>query len=88
MGNSSEKIYGMPRLNEVAGAFEAPTTHGVKKLEDYHGKWLVLFSHPADFTPMCTTRFVAFTRHHEDFQALNTELLGFSIDSHYSHIAI
>jgi len=45
----------MPRINEPAPAFEARTTHGVKKLEDYKGKWLVLFSHPADFTPVCTT---------------------------------
>jgi len=78
---------GMPRLNEAAPAFEAPTTHGVKKLEDYSGKWLVLFSHPADFTPVCTTEFMAFARRHSDFQAINTELLGLSIDSHYSHIA-
>jgi peroxiredoxin 2/4 len=78
---------GMPRLNEAAPAFEAPTTHGVKKLEDYSGKWLVLFSHPADFTPVCTTEFMAFAKRHSDFQAINTELLGLSIDSHYSHIA-
>jgi len=78
---------GMPRLNEAAPAFEAPTTHGVKKLEDYSGKWLVLFSHPADFTPVCTTEFMAFAKRHSEFQAINTELLGLSIDSHYSHIA-
>lgn len=77
----------MPRINEPAPDFEARTTHGVKKLEDYRGKWLVLFSHPADFTPVCTTEFMAFAKHHEDFQALNCELLGLSIDSYYSHIA-
>jgi peroxiredoxin (alkyl hydroperoxide reductase subunit C) len=77
----------MPRLNETAPAFEAPTTHGVKKNEDYHGKWLVLFSHPADFTPVCTTEFIAFANRHKDFQALNCELLGLSIDSTFSHIA-
>lgn len=77
----------MPRLNEAAPAFEAPTTDGVKKLEDYRGKWLVLFSHPADFTPVCTTEFMAFAKRHGEFQALNTELLGLSIDSHYSHVA-
>ncbi|WP_419611609.1 peroxiredoxin, partial [Thiolapillus sp.] len=65
----------------------APTTDGVKKLEDYRGKWLVLFSHPADFTPVCTTEFIAFAKRHEDFKALNAELLGLSIDSHYSHVA-
>jgi peroxiredoxin (alkyl hydroperoxide reductase subunit C) len=83
----TEQVYAMPRLNEPAPAFEAPTTDGVKKLEDYRGKWLVLFSHPADFTPVCTTEFIAFAKRHADFQALNTELLGLSIDSHYSHVA-
>jgi peroxiredoxin (alkyl hydroperoxide reductase subunit C) len=80
-------INSMPRLNEAAPAFEAPTTHGIKKLEDYHGKWLVLFSHPADFTPVCTTEFIAFAKRHADFQAVNCELTGLSIDSTYSHIA-
>ncbi|MCG6937072.1 MAG: peroxiredoxin [Gammaproteobacteria bacterium] len=77
----------MPRINEPAPEFEARTTHGIKQLEDYRGKWLVLFSHPADFTPVCTTEFIAFAKRHEEFQALNTELLGLSIDSYYSHIA-
>ncbi len=77
----------MPRLNEAAPAFDAPTTDGRKTLEDYKGKWLVLFSHPADFTPVCTTEFIAFAKRHDDFKARNTELLGLSIDSHYSHIA-
>jgi peroxiredoxin (alkyl hydroperoxide reductase subunit C) len=81
------QAYGMPRLNEPAPAFNAPTTDGMKTLEDYKGQWLVLFSHPADFTPVCTTEFMAFARRHEDFKAVNTELLGLSIDSHYSHIA-
>ncbi len=77
----------MPRLNEAAPAFDAVTTHGKKTLEDYKGKWLVLFSHPADFTPVCTTEFMAFAKRHADFQAINTELLGLSIDSHFSHLA-
>lgn len=84
---NTEETYSMPRINEPAPAFEARTTHGVKTLEDYKGKWLVLFSHPADFTPVCTTEFMAFAKHHEDFQAVNTELLGLSIDSYYSHVA-
>jgi len=84
---TNEQTVGMPRLNEPAPAFDAPTTHGNKTLEDYRGKWLVLFSHPADFTPVCTTEFMAFAKRHEEFQAKNTELLGLSIDSHYSHIA-
>lgn len=77
----------MPRINEPAPAFEARTTHGTKKLEDYKGKWLVLFSHPADFTPVCTTEFMAFAKRHDEFQKLNCDLLGLSIDSYYSHVA-
>ena len=76
-----------PRLNEPAPAFQAKTTHGDKSLADYKGKWLVLFSHPADFTPVCTTEFMAFAKRHDEFQSLNTEMLGLSIDSHYSHVA-
>ncbi len=82
-----QKTVGMPRLNERAPAFEAPTTHGVKTLSDYAGKWLVLFSHPADFTPVCTTEFMAFAKAADDFKAVNCELIGLSIDSTYSHIA-
>ena len=78
---------GMPRLNEAAPDFEAVTTHGVRKLSDYKGKWLILFSHPADFTPVCTTEFMGFARAQDQFAALNTELLGLSIDSKYAHIA-
>ena len=87
MENVSNQAPAMPRLNEPAPAFDAPTTHGAKKLEDYRGKWLVLFSHPADFTPVCTTEFMGFAARHEQFQAVNCELLGLSIDSHYSHVA-
>lgn len=72
---------------DAAPAFDAPTTHGCKTLEDYRGKWLVLFSHPADFTPVCTTEFMGFARRHADFQALDCDLPGLSIDSHYSHVA-
>lgn len=87
MENQTQTSSSFPRLNEPAPAFDAPTTHGRKTLEDYRGKWLVLFSHPADFTPVCTTEFMAFAKRHADFQAINTELLGLSIDSHYSHVA-
>lgn len=76
-----------PRLNEPAPDFEAPTTQGVKKLSDYRGRYLVLFSHPADFTPVCTTEFVAFARHFPEFQALNCDLIGLSIDSTFAHLA-
>lgn len=78
---------GFPRLNEPAPAFDALTTDGRKTLEDYKGKWLILFSHPADFTPVCTTEFIAFATRAEEFAALDTQLLGLSIDSHYAHIA-
>jgi peroxiredoxin (alkyl hydroperoxide reductase subunit C) len=77
----------MPRLNEPAPDFVAETTHGEKSLSDYRGRWLVLFSHPADFTPVCTTEFMAFARAADGFKALNTELLGLSIDSTFSHVA-
>ncbi|NMM45669.1 peroxiredoxin [Rhodospirillaceae bacterium KN72] len=77
----------LPRLNEAAPYFDAKTTHGQRKLSDYKGKWLVLFSHPADFTPVCTTEFMAFAKAHDKFQALNCDLLGLSIDSNYAHIA-
>lgn len=77
----------MPGLNRPAPDFKAPTTFGEKALSDYTGRWLVLFSHPADFTPVCTTEFIAFARRHDDFQALGCELLGLSIDSTFSHLA-
>ena len=87
MDNINNEQQTLPRLNEPAPPFEAKTTHGVKKLDDYKGKWLVLFSHPADFTPVCTTEFIAFARAFPEFQKLNTELLGLSIDSNFAHIA-
>ena len=77
----------LPALNRPAPEFQADTTHGPRKLADYKGRWLVLFSHPADFTPVCTTEFIAFARAHERFQALNCDLLGLSIDSNFAHIA-
>lgn len=83
----SDVSISLPRLNERAPEFDAPTTHGRKTLKDYAGKWLVLFSHPADFTPVCSTEFMAFAKAHPEFQALNCDLLGLSIDSNYSHIA-
>ena len=76
-----------PRLNEPAPDFRAKTTHGDRSLADYKGKWLILFSHPADFTPVCTTEFIAFAKAHETFKKLDCELLGLSIDSLFSHLA-
>jgi peroxiredoxin 2/4 len=87
MQNGEEQAQGMPRLNEPAPNFEAVTTHGKKTLSDYRGKWLVLFSHPADFTPVCTTEFMAFANHYNEFAALNCDLLGLSIDSIFSHLS-
>lgn len=84
---TTQTIQGLPQINERAPDFEANTTHGVKKLSDYKGKWLILFSHPADFTPVCTTEFMGFAKHYEDFKKINTELLGLSIDSLFAHIA-
>jgi len=77
----------LPRINKPAPAFETHTTHGMKRIEDYRGKWLVLFSDPADFTPVCTTEVIAFARHYGEFQALNTELIGLPIDNYQSHLA-
>lgn len=84
---NSNSSPGFPQLNAPAPAFDCLTTDGRKTNADYSGKWLVLFSHPADFTPVCTTEFIAFANRNDDFKALNTELLGLSIDSHYSHLA-
>ena len=78
----------MPLIGDPAPAFKAMTTMGkVDFPADYRGSWVILFSHPADFTPVCTTEFIAFSRMKEDFDALNTRLLGLSIDSLHSHLA-
>jgi peroxiredoxin (alkyl hydroperoxide reductase subunit C) len=82
-----QEVVRLPRLNEAAPAFEAVTTHGVIRLSDYEGSWLILFSHPADFTPVCTTEFIGFAEIYPELQKRNVELLGLSVDSVYSHIA-
>ncbi len=87
MEPTAETVPAFPQLNKPAPNFETKTTHGPKSLADYKGKWLILFSHPADFTPVCTTEFMAFARAHDKFHALDCELLGLSIDSNYAHIA-
>jgi len=87
MNDTAEQPVRLPRLGEPAPEFEAVTTHGNLQLADYKGSWLVLFSHPADFTPVCTTEFMGFAKIYPDLQKLNTQLLGLSIDSVYSHIA-
>ncbi|HHI30391.1 peroxiredoxin [Methanosarcinales archaeon] len=78
---------GLPLIGDPAPEFEAVTTFGTLRLEDYRGSWLVMFSHPADFTPVCTTEFIAFTEIYEELKKRNTELLGLSVDSVSSHIA-
>lgn len=78
----------MPLIGEPAPAFDAVTTQGdIHFPADYKGKWVILFSHPADFTPVCTTEFMTFGSMLEEFKAINTELIGLSVDSLYSHIA-
>lgn len=78
----------LPLIGEPAPEFVAKTTQGeIHFPQDYVGKWVVLFSHPADFTPVCTTEFMTFASMDEEFRALNTQLIGLSIDSGFSHIA-
>ena len=77
----------MPLIGDKFPVLEVQTTQGRKKLPDeFKGKWFILFSHPADFTPVCTTEFVAFQKRYNDFKKLNTELIGLSIDQVFSHI--
>lgn len=78
----------MPLIGEDAPAFDAITNQGeIHFPADYKGKWVILFSHPADFTPVCTTEFMTFGSMMEEFKAINTELIGLSVDSLYAHIA-
>lgn len=77
----------LPRINEPAPSFTALSTHGEISLEDFRGKWIVFFSHPADFTPICTSEFAAFARHQARFEAIGVQLIALSADSVYSHIA-
>ncbi|HEV2761914.1 MAG TPA: peroxiredoxin [Pyrinomonadaceae bacterium] len=77
----------LPRINDMAPQFEAKSTQGMIKLSDYAGKWVVLFSHPADFTPVCTTEFVEFAQRSDEFKQRNAQLIGLSVDSVPAHIA-
>ncbi len=77
----------IPLLGEKIPTIEVKTTHGVLKIpDDFKGKWIVLFSHPADFTPVCTTEFFAFQKRWDEFQKLNVQLIGLSVDQVFSHI--
>ena len=88
MDNDNGYQFRMPLINDDAPAFKAVTTQGeISFPEDYKGKWVILFSHPADFTPVCTTEFMTFASMINEFKALNTELIGLSVDSLYAHIA-
>lgn len=77
----------LPTIGESFPEKEVVTTHGKLKLpEHFAGKWFVLFSHPGDFTPVCTTEFVSFAKQHDEFRNLNCELIGLSVDQVFSHI--
>ncbi|MCB0516046.1 MAG: peroxiredoxin [Chitinophagales bacterium] len=85
---NTEKTYSMPRIGDMAPDFNAQTTIGNIKFSDYaKDKWVVMFSHPADFTPVCTTEMSGFAQRQAEFTELNTELIGLSIDSIHSHLA-
>jgi peroxiredoxin (alkyl hydroperoxide reductase subunit C) len=77
----------IPRIGDPAPDFNVLTTHGPKKLSDYRGQWVILFSHPADFTPVCTTEMVGLARLNDEFEKRGAKLLGLSIDSIHAHIA-
>jgi len=83
-----EKTYAMPRIGDKAPEFKAVTTQGeINFPGDYSGSWVILFSHPADFTPVCTSEFMTFASMADKFEKANTKLVGLSVDGLYSHIA-
>ena len=88
MENDQEKVVAMPRIGEKAPEFKAVTTQGeIYFPANYKGKWVILFSHPADFTPVCTSEFMTFATMEKEFKDLNCDLVGLSVDGLYSHIA-
>jgi peroxiredoxin (alkyl hydroperoxide reductase subunit C) len=89
MGDSMDpRPFGrLPRIGEPAVPFRVRTTMGERTLEDYRGRWLLFFSHPADFTPVCTSEFIAFAKAWPRFQAMGCDLLGLSVDSLFAHLA-
>lgn len=87
MTAATETASSLPRINDPAPEFEAKSTQGIIKLSDFKGRWVVLFSHPADFTPVCTTEFVEFAKRTDQFKQRGAQLVGLSVDSVPAHIA-
>lgn len=88
MENDGMQSVSMPRIGDKAPAFKAVTTQGeINFPEQYSGSWVILFSHPADFTPVCTSEFMTFASREEEFARVNCKLVGLSVDGLYSHIA-
>ncbi len=86
--NEETTSYSMPLIGDKAPAFTALTTQGTVNFpEDFKGKWVLFFSHPSDFTPVCTTEFMTLASMEDSFKEINTQLMGLSVDSLYSHIA-
>src|SRR5210317_1244887 len=86
--NNNTEVFSMPRIGDAAPEFTAVTTQGeINFPNDYKGKWSILFSHPADFTPVCTSEFMTFANLEGKFAKANCKLVGLSIDGLYSHIA-
>ena len=88
MENNENNIIAMPRIGDKAPTFKAVTTQGeINFPEDYKDSWVILFSHPADFTPVCTSEFMTFASMEQKFNEANCKLVGLSVDGLYSHIA-
>ena len=88
MEEKQEQVVAMPRIGDMAPKFTAVTTQGTINFpDDYKGQWVILFSHPADFTPVCTSEFMTFAHMEEQFDKANCKLVGLSVDGLYSHIA-
>jgi len=86
--NNNKQVFSMPRIGEKAPEFKAVTTQGdINFPSDYKGSWVILFSHPADFTPVCTSEFMTFASMEQQFNDANCKLVGLSVDGLYSHIA-
>jgi len=86
--NQNQNVISMPRIGDAAPAFKAVTTQGnINFPEDYKGKWVIFFSHPADFTPVCTSEFMTFAKLEKEFEEANCKLVGLSVDGLFSHIA-